>query len=128
MIALTFVAGMVAVPFAIPLEQYAKILLISTMPVLTAWALIEEVLKYVMAAAFVLWRPAVDEEPDYVIYMVTVALGFAAAENMLFLLAPLSDGNIASSIFTGNIRFLGSTLLHVLASAAIGFALAFFRQ
>ncbi|MEK7086577.1 MAG: PrsW family glutamic-type intramembrane protease [Patescibacteria group bacterium] len=125
MIALTFVAGMVAVPFAIPLEQYAKILLISTMPVLTAWALIEEVLKYVMAAAFVLWRPAVDEEPDYVIYMVTVALGFAAAENMLFLLAPLSDGNIASSIFTGNIRFLGSTLLHVLASAAIGFALAF---
>ena len=43
-------------------------------------------LKYLMAAAFILWRNAVDEAPDYVIYMFTVALGFAAAENMLFLL------------------------------------------
>jgi RsiW-degrading membrane proteinase PrsW (M82 family) len=67
----------------------------------------------------------VDEAPDYVIYMLTVALGFAAAENMLFLLAPLANGHIAASIFTGDIRFLGSTLLHVFASAAIGFSLAF---
>lgn len=125
MIALTFVAGMVAVLFAIPLEQYAKELLVNSLPVLTAWALIEEVLKYLMVAIFILWRPVVDEAPDYVIYMVTVALGFAAAENMLFLLNPLSEGNVALSIFTGNIRFIGATLLHVLASAAIGFALAF---
>ena len=72
-----------------------------------------------------LWRNAVDEAPDYVIYMITIALGFAAAENMPFLLTPLSTGNIASGIFTGNLRFLGSTLLHVVASSAIGFALAF---
>lgn len=125
MIALAFIAGMAAVPFAIPFEQYAKLHLLAGFPVLTAWALIEEVLKYAMAALFIFWRPVVDEDPDYVIYMITVALGFAAAENMLFLLAPLSDGNIASSIFTGDVRFIGSTLLHVFASAAIGFALAF---
>ena len=125
MIALAFVAGMAAVPLAIPLEQMAKASLVSMMPTLVAWALIEEVLKYAVAAGFVLWRPAVDEAPDYVIYMVTVALGFAAAENMLFLLTPLSSGNIASSIFTGDARFIGSTLLHVFASAAIGFAIAF---
>jgi len=125
MIAYAFIAGMVAVPLAIPLEQYAKATLIGTMPVLAAWALIEEVLKYVMAAVFILWRPVVDEAPDYVIYMLTVALGFAAAENMLFLLGPIINGGIASSIFTGDIRFIGSTLLHVFASAAIGFALAF---
>ena len=85
----------------------------------------EEMLKYLMAAAFILWRHAVDEAPDYVIYMITVALGFAAAENMLFLLTPLLDGHLTASLFTGNVRFLGSTLLHVVASASIGFAFAF---
>jgi protease PrsW len=125
MIALAFVAGMIAVPFAIPLEQYARALFPDNATILTAWALIEEMLKYLMAAGFILWRRAIDEAPDYVIYMITVALGFAAAENMLFLITPLSSGDIASSIFTGDIRFIGSTLLHVFASAAIGFAFAF---
>lgn len=127
MIALAFVAGMIAVPLAIPLEQYAKWALPDTLSILTAWALIEETLKYAMAALFILWRSAVDEAPDYVIYMITVALGFAAAENMLFLITPLSNGHIASSIFTGDIRFMGSTLLHVFASATLGFAFAFSR-
>ena len=125
LIALTFIAGMIAVPLALPLEQYTRAHLADNGSILTSWALIEEVLKYAMAALFILWRNAVDEAPDYVIYMITIALGFAAAENMLFLLAPLSDGQFASSVFTGNLRFLGSTLLHVVASASIGFALAF---
>lgn len=125
LIALTFIAGMLAVPLALPLEQYAKEHLDGSLSVITAWALIEELLKYAMAAALILWRRAVDEAPDYVIYMITVALGFASAENMLFLITPLSDGNFATGLFTGNVRFLGSTLLHVVASAAIGFSLAF---
>ncbi len=120
-----FLAGMLAVPLALPLEHYAKAYLSTGTSILIAWALIEEVLKYGMAALFILWRNAVDEGPDYVIYMLTVALGFAAAENMLFLLAPLLDGEFATGLFTQNIRFLGSTLLHVVASASIGFALAF---
>jgi len=125
LIALTFVAGMLAVPLALPFEQYARAHLAGDLPVFTAWALIEETLKYAVVASLILWRRAVDEAPDYVIYMITVALGFAAAENMLFLLAPLADGNIANGIFTGDVRFLGSSLLHVVASAAIGFSLAF---
>jgi len=122
---LTFIAGMIAVPLALPLEQYARAHFSSDISLFTAWALIEEMLKYAMVAALILWRPAVDEAPDYVIYMITVALGFAAAENILFLITPLMDGNIANSIFTGNVRFIGSSLLHVVASAAIGFSLAF---
>ncbi|HVB20277.1 MAG TPA: PrsW family glutamic-type intramembrane protease [Candidatus Paceibacterota bacterium] len=125
LIALAFVAGIVAVPIALPLEQYAKANLAGEFPVLVAWALIEEILKYLMAAVFILWRNAVDEMPDYVIYMITVALGFAAGENMLFLLAPIIGGQVAATLFTDNVRFLGSTLLHVIASASIGFALAF---
>lgn len=124
-IALAFIMGMVAVPLALPLERYAQTHLIGIFSLFTAWALIEELLKYIMAASFILWRHAVDEAPDYVVYMITVALGFAAAENMLFLFTPLSNEHIASSFFTGNARFLGSTLLHVVASAAVGFAFAF---
>ena len=125
MIALAFVAGMVAVPIVLPMEQFAQAHLAGRLHVLTAWALIEEVMKYVMAAVFIFWRSAVDEGPDYVIYMLTVALGFAAAENMLFLLVPLESGRLALGLFTGDLRFLGSTLLHVVASSAIGFTLAF---
>ena len=125
LIALAFIAGMLAVPLALPLEQWAQANLSGQFPVFTAWALIEELLKYGVAAVLIFWRRAVDEAPDYVIYMITIALGFAAAENALFLIAPLMDGNIANSIFTGNVRFIGSSLLHVLASAAIGFSLAF---
>jgi len=123
-ITLAFIAGMIAVPLALPLEQFAKNNLVDQQSIFVAWALVEEVLKYVMAASFILWRRAVDETPDYVIYMVTVALGFAAAENMLFLLAPLSEGQYLIGVSTGNLRFLGSTLLHVVASAIIGFAFA----
>lgn len=124
-IALAFVAGMSMVPIALLLEQYAKGALVGNLTILTAWALIEEVLKYGAAAIFILWRNTVDEAPDYVIYMVTVALGFAAAENMLFLFAPITSGHVALSLLTGDVRFIGSSLLHVVASGAIGFALAF---
>ena len=124
-IAFAFIAGMAAVPPALLLEQYAKVTLTDNTLVFVAWALIEEVLKYSMAAVFILWRRAVDEALDYVIYMVTVALGFASAENVLFLFAPLVNGQLAMSFFTGDLRFLGSTLLHVIASAAIGLAFAF---
>ena len=133
LIVFTFIAGMAAVPLAIPFEQWSCANLNALLgcredfnaPILISWALIEEVLKYTLAAVFILWRRAVDEAPDYVIYMITIALGFAAAENMLFLLTPLLDGQFALSLLTGNVRFLGSTLLHVIASAAIGFSLAF---
>ena len=123
-IALAFIAGMCAVPLALPLEKYAQTLAGSAPPLL-AWAAIEEMLKYTVAALFILWRPVVDETPDYVIYMITVALGFAAAENMLFLFAPLSAGQVATGALTDDMRFIGSTLLHVTASATVGFALAF---
>jgi protease PrsW len=127
MILLAFVVGMLAVPLVLPIERAANLSLIG-LPLIIAWATTEEVAKYLMAAVFVLWRKAVDEAPDYVIYMLTVALGFAAAENMLFLIAPLSAGNLVGGLVTDNLRFIGSTLLHVVASSAIGFAMAFSWQ
>lgn len=123
LIAFTFLVGMVAVPIAAFLENYAVNLdLENNLPDVVYWIpLIEEVLKYAMAAIFILWRRAVDEAPDYIIYMITIALGFAAAENMLYIFNS-PDGNLAG---VSHMRFIGSTVLHVVASASIGFALAF---
>ena len=130
MIALAFAAGMVAVPLAVPLEQWASSALGGGLPMLTAWALIEELLKYLMAAAFIFWRPSVYKAPDYVIYMITVALGFAAAENILFIMPSSTalTSTLASTFLTSSVRFIGPNLLHVFASGAIGFALAFSEE
>lgn len=129
MIALAFLAGILSVPIVLPLERLSVLVLPAGIPVILAWATIEETIKYLFAAMLLLWRRSVDESIDFVIYMLTVALGFAALENALFLLAPLSGGNILEGFLTGNLRFIGSTLLHVVASSVIGFALAFsFRR
>ncbi len=88
------------------------------------WVIIEEVLKYSAALIVVLWNKAVDEPIDAIIYMLTIALGFSALENALFIFNPLQDGDVANSFITGNFRFLGATLLHVLASSTVGVAMA----
>ena len=123
LIALAFLAGMVTVAVAVALEKLVAPFIPDQTLLFTVWSAIEEVLKYGAAAATVLWRRDDDEPVDAVIYMVTVALGFAAAENTLFLLSPLAGGTILQTVVTGNLRFVGATLLHVLSSAVIGLAL-----
>ena len=123
-IALAFFTGMITVALAIPLEQYVATLITNQTLIFTAWSAIEEILKFSVALIAVLWRKDNDEPIDAVIYMVTVALGFSAVENTLFLWSPLSGNTIFQTIITGNLRFVGATLLHVLSSATIGVALA----
>ncbi len=120
----TFIAGMVVVPLALPLQKLA-LGLFGGASLMVAWVVIEETLKYALALGVILWHKAVDEPIDYVIYMITIALGFAALENALFIWNPLVSGDLSGSIITGNFRFLGATLLHVLASGTIGIFLAF---
>jgi len=93
-------------------------------PILVWWAAIEEIAKYSLAYFTALRRKCADEPIDMIIYMLVSALGFAALENALFLIEPLSSGQITLSIFTGNIRFIGATLLHTISSASIGIAMA----
>jgi hypothetical protein len=107
------------------LETLAQTLLPEGTPVILAWAAIEETVKFILAALFVLWRREVNESIDLVIYMLTVALGFAALENALFLIQPFGEGQFLAGLATDNLRFVGSTLLHVIASSVIGFSLAF---
>ncbi|HEY4489519.1 MAG TPA: PrsW family glutamic-type intramembrane protease [Candidatus Paceibacterota bacterium] len=133
---IAFISGMLAVPFALLLEtllrDYAYIAYAGCseyaplcVPIILGWSVIEETLKYVLVALLVLWRADVNEPIDLVIYMLTAALGFAALENVLFLIVPFANGDVLMGLQTGNLRFIGSTLLHVMASSAVGFALAF---
>lgn len=129
LIALAFLAGMVTVAVVIPIQKFVAPYLVTQTLIFTAWSAIEEIMKYVAARVTVLRRREDDEPIDPVIYMVTVALGFAAVENTLFLLSPLAGGTLLQTVLTGNLRFVGATLLHVLSSAAIGvmLALAFYK-
>lgn len=132
LIALAFLAGMISVAVAVPLELGIKQVLQAGLlgasfaaPVIvySVWSAIEELVKYILAYATVLRRREDDEPIDPAIYMVTTALGFAGAENVLFLLSPLSGSTLAQTIATGDLRFIGATLLHVLSSSLIGVAL-----
>lgn len=128
LIILAFIAGMIVVPLVLPFERFIDVNFTGTI-VIVLWAAIEEIFKYAAAYFAVLKRKEMDEPIDAVIYMITVALGFAALENTLFLLNPLMDGDFVNTIINGNLRFLGATLLHTLSSAAIGvmMALSFYR-
>lgn len=129
LIILAFLAGMITVPIVLPFEKFADSYLSGTV-VIILWSAIEEIFKYILAYFAVLRRKAMDEPIDAVIYMITVALGFAALENTLFLLSPLMEGDLTNTIINGNLRFLGATLLHTLSSAMIGvtIALSFYRN
>ncbi|MDB5187489.1 MAG: hypothetical protein JWO50_9 [Candidatus Kaiserbacteria bacterium] len=123
LIALAFLAGMASVTIAVPVEQFVQTYITGQTELYTVWAYIEEIVKFGAALLTVLWRDEDDEPIDSLIYMVVVALGFAAAENALFLSSPLGGTSLAALIITGNLRFMGATLLHVLASSVIGAAL-----
>src|SRR3989344_7978605 len=80
LIALAFLAGMVTVALVIPIQKFVAPFLATQTLVFTAWSAIEEVMKFLVAKVTVLRCREDDESIDPVIYMVTVALGFAAAE------------------------------------------------
>jgi protease PrsW len=123
LIAISFIAGMAVVAAALPLQKLA-VSSYSGSSIIIVWVIIEELLKYAAALLLIFWNKEVDEPIDMVIYMITIALGFAALENALFIFNPLTAGDYANSALTGSFRFLGATLLHVLASGTVGVFLA----
>lgn len=144
LILLAFISGALAVPMALPLQKWVSDFLLSgtrieevfkthfTTAIIAVilWAFIEEALKLIMAALSVLWRKEVDEPIDPMIYLISTALGFSAVENILFLFNPISNANTIGTIITGDLRFIGASLLHIASSAIIGFfmALGFYRK
>lgn len=137
LVARTFIAGMIAVPLVIPFQFLAS-KYFGAYPVLLflLWATIEEIFKFGAGFFAVFHRKELDEPIDAVIYLITAALGFVAIENTLFLLSPMIENSIqsirvintsylADTIITSNLRFVGASLLHTIASATVGIFIAF---
>jgi RsiW-degrading membrane proteinase PrsW (M82 family) len=117
------------------LSSWASLPLFASFPVLIdiiRWfiviALTEEVLKYLVVRVSVFKNKELDEPLDIMLYMVITALGFAAVENVLYLLSPMGNFSFASIIeataFITFLRFIGATFLHTLCSAVLGYFLA----
>ncbi|MFZ2151612.1 MAG: PrsW family glutamic-type intramembrane protease [Minisyncoccia bacterium] len=130
MLFLTFVTGMLMVPVALFAER-GVYPYVAGLGLIIAWSSIEELLK-LLAYWFVNAKSKfMNEATDPAIYMLTAALGFAAAENAFFLYQSLSMGTPLSNAFGGQyLRFIGASLLHVGASGILGIfiGLTFFRS
>lgn len=100
-------------------------MIISASPVvlIAGWAWIEEYVKYLAAKIRVLHDTEFDEPTDAMVYMIVAGLGFAAIENVLFVVPKIFEG-LDQALFFLFVRFLTATLLHALASGIIGFFLA----
>ena len=130
MLSIVFIMGMLAVMVVLPIQKFIQTHIASSQLELILWASAEEILKY-LAVLVVLYKTNTADEPiDWPIYLVTAALGFAALENTLFLIKmyPISGTTVA--LLTGQLRFMGSTLLHTISSGIIGIAigLSFFMK
>ncbi|MDO8565280.1 MAG: PrsW family glutamic-type intramembrane protease [bacterium] len=122
----TFLLGMLAVLLVLPFQKGVEMLIPGTTIItLFLWAFFEESFK-LGAGYFGGLHTVDDNEPlDPLIYMITAALGFVALENTLFILGPILGQDIPQSIVTGNLRFIGASLLHVVSSGLVGASLAF---
>lgn len=114
----------------LPLEPIkSSSVLISSLLFLVLWAGIEEIAKFIAAYLVAFRNKSYDEPIDAMMYLIVVAIGFAAVENTLFLFQiGLSGDSPLAVLMTGNMRFLGATVVHIVSSAVIGgfIALTFF--
>jgi len=123
----TFLLGAVAVILVLPFQKIVDSWFPGvTIAAVLLWVVLEELFK-LTAAYFGGLKSFEDNEPiDPIIYMITAALGFVALENALFVFGSLiTDEGITSNIISGNLRFIGASLLHVVSSGIVGVALAF---
>ena len=123
MLAFVFLIGMASVFFVLPVQKFLQANIANEAWQLIAFAGAEEIVKYIAAIVLVYQNYHLEEPIDWPIYLITAALGFAALENTLFLLKPFSLDQTTVGLLTGHLRFLGSTLLHTVASAILGTAL-----
>lgn len=125
-----FILGMLGVIIVLQIERFIQNQIESHSLELISWAAAEEIIKY-LAVLVIIYKTNYIKKPlDWPIYMITAAVGFAAMENTLFLIKPISLGETTVSLITGQLRFLGSTLLHTISSGVLGISigLAYFMS
>lgn len=122
---LTFISGAITVFLITPLEQFAIATGLAGTERILFFAAVEEIAKFGVVFMIDFNSSYLDEPIDYAIYLITGAIGFAAAENVLFLLEPSLQDNISFVIETGTLRFLGATILHSILGALLGLIIGF---
>lgn len=132
-ILLAFIFGMISALLVLPVEEFlSKILPVAGLIPIIVFSFAEEIFKYFAAYFSSLRKKYMDEPIDAIIYMIVIALGFAALENTLFLLHSIKStgGDITQAVLVGNMRFIGATLLHTISSGVIGLfiALSFYKR
>lgn len=126
LITLSFFAGQAIVFIALPLQRIIyDTMSVGSQTLFISWAFIEEALKLLAAWCVAIHTRWDDEPVDPLIYMIIVALGFVSLENTLFLLDPIRAGDLLTTFATGNLRFIGASLVHILSSAIPGICLGF---
>lgn len=120
LIIMSFILGALALPFTIPLQHVLSDIFGAHDYFIFVAAGVEEVVKFILLRMLVLRDEFIDSPTDFTIYLIAAALGFAALENTLYLIKPLLDHNMTLALSTGNIRFLGSTVIHAASSALLG--------
>jgi len=123
LLTIIFIMGMLAVVLVLPIQQFIREMVSSPDLQLVLWATAEELIKYLAVVVLLFGSRQINEPLDWPIYLITAAVGFAALENTLFLIQPFSMQETTVGLLTGQLRFLGSTLLHTVASGTIGIAL-----
>ena len=96
-------------------------------------AFIEEATKFFIIRQKVINDKEFDEPTDAMLYMIIIALGFAALENLLYLSPLLFPSwfpeairlSLTQAALVTGFRFIGATFLHALASGLVGFFLAY---
>ena len=117
---LAFLGGMIAVPLVLPIQEFLSSISIDDKTFVGLAAASEEILKFLMFIIIILPSGKADEPIDFPIYFITIALGFSALENSMFLFDPITTQDTTVSLLTGGLRFLGASILHTISSAAIG--------
>ena len=128
-VGIAFLLGMLSVAIAIYAESASAVFLNTDTQKYIVWAAIEEITKAIAVAVVAFFSSRSTSRSIVMVYFITAALGFAAVENSLFLINPLTSGQISASIAVGDFRFMGATLVHTVSSALVGFsiALAYYR-
>ncbi len=124
MIAEVFSAGVIAGAVAAILEELAirymytsPIFGLNTAGEFLVFAFIEETVIFLAAYLMVVRNDFFNRHSDSMIYMITAALGFAALENVFYVLSVSSTAALQITL----VRSVGATLLHASASGFMGF-------
>ncbi len=120
LLTISFLLGAGMVLIAGYLQKETKDIFSNTNVRIAVWAGIEESLKFLVFYLLAYRSRANDEVIDPAMYLITIALGFAALENVLYILKPGINFSVTAGLLTGGLRFFGSTLLHTIASCFIG--------